>query len=280
MSDTLQPRLASRRPLRRSRRGATGTRTLTVLLPLASAAALVGLWALWVHAGDVSPQILPSPEKVLSAMASRSELLLPEALSTLKLILQSYALAVSLGVICAIAIVAVRPLELTLYPILVGSQVVPKIAIAPIIFVWFGLGTTSRLIVVVLLAFFPVVIAAVVGLRSAEQNRIYLARSLGANGWQIFTRIRIPGALPDLFAGLKLAAARTVGGAIIAEFLTPGDGLGRAIAFATYELRPDIALAGIGYLVVIGTAFFFVMTAAERLALPWHVSTRTGAAGR
>jgi NitT/TauT family transport system permease protein len=279
MSDTLQPRLASRRPLRRSRRGATGTRTLTVL-PLASAAALVGLWALWVHAGDVSPQILPSPEKVLSAMASRSELLLPEALSTLKLILQSYALAVSLGVICAIAIVAVRPLELTLYPILVGSQVVPKIAIAPIIFVWFGLGTTSRLIVVVLLAFFPVVIAAVVGLRSAEQNRIYLARSLGANGWQIFTRIRIPGALPDLFAGLKLAAARTVGGAIIAEFLTPGDGLGRAIAFATYELRPDIALAGIGYLVVIGTAFFFVMTAAERLALPWHVSTRTGAAGR
>jgi NitT/TauT family transport system permease protein len=250
---------------------------LLVLLPLTVAIALIGAWELWVNVGEVSPQILPSPIDVGRAIHERFDILLAEAWTTLKLILVGYLLAVVIGLLCAVAIVAFRPLELSLYPVLVASQVIPKIAIAPIIFVWFGLGTTARLIVVVLLAFFPIVIAGVAGLRSVEVNKLYLARSLGASEFQIFTRIRMPQALPEIFGGLKLAAARAVGGAIIAEFLTPGPGLGRSIALATYELRPDVALAGIAYLVVIGTVFFFAMAALERVAIPWHVSVRSPA---
>jgi NitT/TauT family transport system permease protein len=126
----------------------------------------------------------------------------------------------------------------------------------------------------VLLSFFPVVIATVVGLKSVEPAKLYLARSMGASALQTFVKIRIPQSLPDVFGGLKLAATRAVGAAIVAEFISSGEGLGRAIFLATYDLRPDIALAGIGYLVAVGLVFFFAVAGAERLLIPWHVSVR------
>ncbi len=249
-------------------------RPLRVALPIVIALGLVGLWELWVRVGDVSPLILPAPHTIAEQMGERFDILLPEAWTTVQVMIEGFLIASIAGLTMAVLIVAFRPVELTLYPLLVGSQVIPKIAIAPIIFIWFGLGTPSRLIVVVLLSFFPVVIASVVGLKSIEGNKLFLAQSVGAGELQTFVRFRIPNALPDIFAGLKLAATRAVGGAIIAEFLTPGPGLGRSIYLATSELRPDVALAGIAYLVILGLAFFFLVAAIERLAIPWHVSVR------
>jgi NitT/TauT family transport system permease protein len=197
---------------------------------------------------------------------------------TIKEIVVGYTIAVVLGLLFAILIVAIRPIEKTVYPILVASQVIPKIALAPLIFIWFGLSDTSRIIIVVMLSFFPVVIAAVVGLKSVEPAKLYLARSMGAGEIQTFVKIRIPQAMPDTFGGLKLAATRAVGAAIVAEFISSGEGLGRAIFLATYDLRPDIALAGIAYLVVVGLVFFFVVAGLEKLLIPWHASVRV--AGR
>lgn len=249
-------------------------RAFRIAFPVAIAICLVAVWELWVHVGSVSPLILPSPLDVLARMGDMADSLLPAAGTTVKTMLIGFAIAVGVGIAAGVLIVAFRPVDLTLTPVLVASQVVPKIAVAPIIFIWFGLGGTSRLILVVLLAFFPVVIGTIAGLKSVSPNTLHLARSLGAGPVATFVRFRFPHALPEIFGGLKLAATRAVGATIIAEFLTPGPGLGRTIFLSTSELHPDIALAGIGYLVVIGVVFFFALAGLERIALPWHASVR------
>lgn len=249
-------------------------RAFRLAFPITIAAFLVVVWELWVRFGDVSPLILPSPIDVLARMGDQASAMLPDAGVTARTMVLGFAIAVATGVLCGVAIVAFRPVHLTLMPVIVASQVIPKISIAPIIFIWFGLDMTSRLILVVLLAFFPVVVGTVAGLRSISPSTLHLARSIGTGPVATFVRFRFPTALPEIFSGLKLAATRAVGATIIAEFLTPSPGLGRRIFLATSELHPDIALAGIGYLVVIGVAFFFCLAALERIALPWHASVR------
>ena len=249
-------------------------RSVRVLAPAAVAAVLILTWQLWVELGDVSPIVLPSPSSVAARMWDQWAVLSPEAWVTIREIVYGFVIAAIFGFVCAVLIVAVRPIELTVYPILVASQVIPKIAIAPLIFIWFGLSFTARVIIIVMLAFFPIVIASVIGLKSVNPTTLHLARSTGASSFTTFVKIKIPAAMPDVFGGLKLAATRVVGAAIVAETISAGEGLGRAIFLATYELRPDIALAGIGYLVVIGLVFFFAVALAERLIIPWHVSVR------
>jgi NitT/TauT family transport system permease protein len=261
-------------PKRRTARYARWT--LHSLAPALAAVGIVALWELWVRLGDVDPLVLPAPSEIAARMVDRADILWDEALVTVQEIAVGFSIATVLGLVCALLIVAVRPIELTVYPSLVASQVIPKIAIAPLIFIWFGLGNTSRIIIVVLLSFFPIVIAGVVGLKSLEPSKLHLARSIGAGTFATFVKFRIPQALPDVFGGLKLAATRAVGAAIVAEFISSGEGLGRAIFLATYDLRPDVALAGVGYLVVIGVASFFAVALAERLMVPWHVSVRAG----
>lgn len=274
MADTAYERATPEAPRGSWRSHPLSGATLRVVLPVAVLACIVAAWEIWVQVGDVSPLIVPSPLDVIERMGDMAGSLLPDAGTTVKTMLIGFAIASAAGVTAGLAIVAFRPVDLTLTPVLVASQVIPKIAIAPIIFIWFGLGSTSRLILVVLLAFFPVVIGTISGLKSVSTNTLHLARSLGAGQIATFARFRLPHALPDIFGGLKLAATRAVGATIIAEFLTPGPGLGRTIFLSTSELHPDIALAGIGYLVVIGVAFFFALSTLERLALPWHASVR------
>ena len=273
MSDTAIE-IGSARPPRAAGRGRA--RAIHVSAPLLVACGLLGLWELWARVGNVSPLLLPKPSAVFSQMVGRIDILAPEAWTTLHEVLVGFGIAASAGLFLAVAIAAFRPVELTIYPILVATQVIPKIAIAPVILILFGLGNTSRIIIIVSLAFFPVVISTVVGLKSVEETKIHLARSLGAGKFQIFLKLRIPQSLPDAFGGLKLAATRAVGAAVISEFITPGPGLGRVILISSSELRPDISMACIGYLVVIGIAFFFTMTCIERLVMPWHVTFRGG----
>jgi NitT/TauT family transport system permease protein len=262
-------------PSARAVRARTG-RTLAVrlLAPVALAACVIGLWQLWVAVGNVDPAILPPPSDVFRQIAKAFDQLFPAAWITVQTILTGLGIASGCGLLLALLIAAFRPLELSIYPLLIASQVVPKIAIAPVIFVIVGLNQNARLIIVVLLSFFPIVISSVVGLRSIDPTRIYLARSLGANVFQQFWRFRIPHALPDVFSGLKLGVTRAVGAAIIAEFISTGTGLGRSILLATFQQRPDIALAGVAYMVVIGVFFFFALGWLERIAIPWHASVR------
>ncbi len=252
-------------------------RAVRVFAPLLVGFGLIVVWELYVKLAHVNHFLLPTPTAVFGNVFSEAHLILPASWITVKEILEGYAIAAVGGVVLAILIVAFRPVELTIYPILVGSQVIPKLALAPVILILFGEGHTSRIIIIVSLAFFPVVISTVVGLKSVEQNKFHLANSIGANAVQKFVKIRIPQSTPDMFGGLKLAATRAVGGALVAEFITPGNGLGRLIQITSSELRPDISIACIVYLVLFGVLLFFTVSGAERLLTPWHVSNRRGA---
>ena len=274
MSDTALD-VGLSQPSRTPGRGTS--RVVRLVAPLLVALGLIVLWEIYVKLGHVSHFLMPTPTAVFGNVFSEAHLILPGSWITVKEILEGYVIAAVGGVVLAIAIVAFRPVELTIYPILVGSQVIPKLALAPVILILFGEGHTSRIIIIVSLAFFPVVISTVVGLKSVEQVKFQLADSIGANPVQKFVKFRIPQSTPDMFGGLKLAATRAVGGAIVAEFITPGNGLGRLIQLTASELRPDISMACIVYLVLFGVILFFVVSAAERIVTPWHVSNRRGA---
>jgi NitT/TauT family transport system permease protein len=174
----------------------------------------------------------------------------------------------------AILIVSSRPFEKSFYPLLVASQVIPKVAIAPLFLVWFGFGLLPKVLIVFLIAFFPIVINSVIGLRSMEIEKHYLAQSMGANRWQVFVKLQLPNALPSMFGGLKVAATLSVIGAIVGEFVGSDDGIGSILMTAIGSVDTVTLFAGVGYLTIMGILIFVLMDVLERLLIPWHISRR------
>jgi NitT/TauT family transport system permease protein len=152
--------------------------------------------------------------------------------------------------------------------------VVPKIAIAPLFLVWFGFGMLSNVLITFLMAFFPIVIAAVVGLQATEIEKLYVARAAGASKLQLFWLVRLPNALPAIFGGMKVSITLAVVGALVGEFVAAEHGVGRLILSASGNMDTELLFAGIFALVVIGVVLFLVMEGLEKLALPWHISQR------
>ena len=159
-------------------------------------------------------------------------------------------------------------------PWLVLSQTFPKVALAPLIVVWFGLGVVPKLVITFLVAFFPVVISSVVGLRSIERDMVELAQSLRATRSQMFWHFRLPLALPNIFAGLKVAVAFSVVGAVIAEWVGANEGLGYLLLQANANLDTPLLFSVLVALTVIGLVLYYGVEAVERLAMPWHVSAQ------
>jgi NitT/TauT family transport system permease protein len=152
--------------------------------------------------------------------------------------------------------------------------VVPKVAIAPLMLAWFGFGMTPKIAIVITIAFFPVVINAVVGLRSASPQMVFLAQSMGASIWQMFVRFYLPNALPHIFAGVKMAAVLAVIGAVVAEFVGSDKGLGYVILVASSNFNITRQFSAIFLLSLLGMIFFWVIELIERRIIPWHVSVR------
>jgi NitT/TauT family transport system permease protein len=250
-----------------------GDRAATVLYPLAAFALFMSIWELWVRIGDVSPFILPPPSEIARHLTIFDQLW-PDLKATLSRTLQGFALATSVGFVLALGIVTFRPFARAIYPLLVSTQVIPKLAIAPLFLVWFGYGGLSTILIVFLLAFFPIVINTTLGLRSIELEKLYLARSIGAGWFATFFKIRLPNALPSIFGGLKLAALLSVNGAVVAEFISATSGIGRVLQSAAGDLDLLRLFVAIGYLSLFGLLFFLLMELLERISIPWHVSRR------
>ena len=155
-----------------------------------------------------------------------------------------------------------------------GSQVIPKVAIAPLFVIWFGFGIEPKIFVAFLIAFFPMVISTAVGLRSVEIEKLYLARSMGASAFQVFCKIKLPHAMPSVFAGLKLAITGAVIGAIVGEFIGADKGMGRVLLEANGEMETDVLFAGIALLSITGVLLFLMIDGLERVVVRWHVSQR------
>jgi NitT/TauT family transport system permease protein len=240
-----------------------------VLYPLAGFLLIVVAWQAYVDLADVSKIVLPSPADIVRVSWQRSDLLLRETVPTTLESLYGFALAVVIGVPLAVCVSSSRILNLSLYPILIATQSVPKVAIAPIILVWFGLGMQSKLAIAFLVAFFPIVVDTATGLQATPQGLMELARSLRASRWQIFWKVQFPAALPFIFAGAKVAVTLAVIGAVIGEFVGSINGLGNLLLSANSQLDGPLAWAALIWLSVLGIVLFLMVAGAERLLMPW-----------
>ena len=236
--------------------------------PLAGVVLLVAVWWGYCLALDVPTAVLPTPDKVAVAFVQRFDLLLKEGWVTLQETMLGFALALGIGLPMAVAIANSRRLNLMFYPLLVGLQSVPKVALAPIVLVWLGTGIESKLAIVWLVAFFPIIIDTAAGLRSTPRELVELARSLKASPWQMFYKVQFPAALPFVLTGAKVAITLAVIGAVIGEFMGSSAGLGYLLLSATSQLNTPLAFAALFALSFLGMAVYALVELVEVLLAP------------
>lgn len=245
-------------------------RPQAVLIP-AVFALFVGLWEWVVRRWSVPAFIAPAPSAVARSLVAgiQSGVYLEHFWVTLGEALAGFVIAAVAGIAIGAVIAQFRLLERTVYPYLVALQTLPKIAIAPLIIVWAGFGLSSKIIIAALVAFFPVLVNVIVGLKTIDQSKLELMRSLRASRWQIFRLVTFPNALPFVFAGLDIAVVFSVLGAIVGEFVGAQRGLGNLIL--QFNVTLDIAgvFAVLILLAALGIALHLVMQAVERRVIFW-----------
>jgi len=237
--------------------------------PLAGVVLIVAAWALACWLANIPTVVLPTPDKVLRSMIVRGDLLVSEGWVTLKETLFGFVLALAVGLPLAVAVANSRPLNLMFYPLLIALQSVPKVALAPIVLVWLGTGLESKLAIVWLVAFFPIIVDTTAGLRSTPRELLELADSLTATPMQIFVKVQFPAALPYVITGAKVAITLAVIGAVIGEFVGSSEGLGFLLLSATSQLDTPLAFAALFALSVLGVLVYLMVELAERLMAPW-----------
>lgn len=236
---------------------------------------VVALWELAVRLWVISPILLPSPSAVCEEFWKMPAYYLLNAGVTLAVTLIGFLLSVVFGVLLAVVIVSSKKIERPVFSLLVALNSIPKVALAPLFVVWMGTGPEPKVAIAVMLAIFAIVIDTVLGLRSVDPDMINLARVGRASGWQILTKVRLPCALPSIFAGLKVAISLALIGAIIGEFVGSSSGLGFAILTAQGQFDTPSLFVSLVLLIAMGSILFSLMEAIERLAIPWHASIRT-----
>jgi NitT/TauT family transport system permease protein len=244
------------------------------LLPVLALVALLLVWEWSVVMFHIRPFILPRPSQVAVALVVEAGQLMPAAIVTAEEIVLGFLLAVAIAVPLAVLLASARWIEDTLFPLIVSAQLVPKVALAPLLTVWLGLGMVTKLTVAFLLSFFPILIDTMIGLKSVETGKILLARSMGARAWDMFFKIRLPSALPNLFGGMKVASTLAVVGAIVGEFIGANAGLGNVLLIANSNYDMVMVFAGVTYLSAVGVILFVLLDVIERRTIPWHVSHR------
>ena len=241
---------------------------LTGWLPaMALAVAVLGAWEGAVRGFDVQRWLLPAPTVIAGELGRSGGLLLDHAVVTAGEMLIGFAVAAVVGAALAVAIASSRLLERSIYPFVIASQTVPIITIAPLLLVWVGPEQTSKIIVVALISFFPIVVNLVDGLRATEPEMVDMMRTLGARPVQVFVKLQVPVALPFLFSGLKVAAVVAVIGAVIGEWVGAQAGLGWLMKVSGPQFKTALVFAAIVWLSAMAIALFLLVVAAERWAL-------------
>ena len=244
------------------------------LRPLAGIAVFLLVWEALVRILHVPDYVLPAPTVILVNVGANWRSLVSAAAFTIQPMLAGFLLAVVLGVLIALAI-AFRPqVQAVAYPLLVFLQIVPKIAVAPLFIIWFGFGITPKVLLVFLLSFFPIVVAAITAFRSIEPEIIELVRSTGAGRVRTFRMVQLPHALPALFGGFKVAAALSATAAVVAEFVASDRGLGYLLMEYNGNLDTAGSFAAIFTLSALGLLLYGAVEVLEGWAVPWHVSRR------
>lgn len=239
----------------------------------ASVLILVGLlvaWEAWVQVGNVPRWQLPAPTAIAQELVNSWDLLWGHTLVTLQEVVLGFLAALLTGLLLAAGIAYSRVLERSVYPLVIASQTIPIIAIAPLLLIWVGYGIAPKVIVVALISFFPISVNTVDGLRSVDPDMLNMMRTLGASRWQIFTKLQVPASLPQMFTGIKIGVAVSVIGAVIGEWVGASAGLGYLMTYSQPLFLTARVFAAIVVLSVMGIALFLVASLLERLMLPWY----------
>ncbi|MFQ5912243.1 MAG: ABC transporter permease [Nitrospinota bacterium] len=244
------------------------------LFPILFLILVVAAWQAAVAIFDIQQILLPAPSAVAKSLAEDWLYLLQHSWITGGEVVLGFLASALLGVPAGILIVWSKTLERTLMPIFVTSQTIPKIAVAPLFVVWFGIGVLPKVIVSFLIAFFPVVISTSVGLRTVEMEMMDLIQSMNATKWQVFRKVRIPNSMPFIFNGLKIATAFATVGAVVGEFVGSDKGLGHVLIVSNSMLETPQLFAALIPLSLIGVLLYLIMAKLEKVLLPWHVAVR------
>lgn len=236
---------------------------------------LVVGWAAAVAVFDLPAFTLPKPTDVVARMFGDAGYFLTQAVPTVTAIVFGFLAALALAVPLAIFMVYNDIVRRAVYPLVLLSQLVPKVAIAPLFILWFGFGQSPKILLVALISFFPILINSIVGFQAVRPESLMLVRSMGASRWQAFRKIRWPWALPSIFGGAKVAATLSVVGAIVAEFVGANKGLGIVLINARGALDSTTVFAAIGWLTILGFLLFGGISLLERLLVRGARSSRT-----
>ncbi|MGP9503709.1 ABC transporter permease [Specibacter sp. AOP5-B1-6] len=247
--------------------------------PAVFVAILFVAWWVVTANGWVAPYILPSPGDTWDALANNAVYLGGHTWVTTVETVIGFAIAVVVGELVAVMMIYSKTVEKTAYPLILFAQVIPKIAVAPLFVVWLGFGMEPKIVVAVLMAFFPIVVSGMAGLKSVDPEILELTSTMGASSIKTFLKVRLPASLPQLFSGLKIAATLAVTGAVVGEFVGANEGLGYVILQANGNIDTAMLFAALIIMSLMGVLLFALIQIAEWFLIPWHSSRRiTGSA--
>ena len=245
------------------------------LLSAALLLAFVAAWQAVASLGSVDDLTLASPVETFEALRDDRSLLWDNTLVTLEEVLLGLAVSALAGMLFAVVMHLFRPLRDAAYPLLVASQAIPVVVLAPIFVLAFGYGIGPKLAIVALICFFPITVNLLDGLRSVEPELLKLMRSMGASRMRTLRSVELPASLPFLFSGLKVAATVSVIGAVFGEWAGADEGLGRLVLLGNNQLQTPRVYAGVVILTVMAVALFALTALAERVACPWNRKERS-----
>ncbi|WP_377297132.1 ABC transporter permease [Rhizobium sp. SGZ-381] len=234
---------------------------------------LILIWQLVADYGGLPPYMLPSPTEMLATLSETGNRWAQNAVVTMIEIVGGFALAVVIGVALALVFSWSRTALLLFMPLLVSLNMVPKVALGPLIIVWFGYGLITNMMIAFAICFFPVVITTAKGLSEIEPELLYLARTVRASRWQIFRKIQFPGALPYIFSGMKVSAVLAVAGAVVGEFIGSDKGLGYLMLQVQVNLDTASMFMAVLLITLIGVALYGAVALLE-----WLLVNRGGQA--
>lgn len=246
----------------------------SICYPLALLALTLASWELVSDIGLLPPYLVPAPSAIASRAWETKYLLWPHALVTTYEVFLGFFLSVAGGILFGAAIVSSRVLGQAFYPWLVVVQVIPKVAVGPLIVIWLGFGYLPKILIAFLLAFFPIMIATMHGLTSIERDKVFLLRTMGASRFKIFRYLLIFNALPEICNSLKVAITLATIGAIVGEFIGSNVGLGYVLISANGTLDTVLLFVALLWITVLSLAFYAGVSILQKLLTPWHVSVR------
>jgi NitT/TauT family transport system permease protein len=245
-----------------------------VIPPIASILIIFILWQVYIWIFNIPVYLLPTPLKILESFIHNAWLIFYNAKTSIFEATIGFLFSIPVAVLLAILVVWSRTIDRTVMPFVIFSQTVPKVAIAPLLLVWFGFGIISKVLIVFMMAFFPIFISMLSGLRAVDHEMLNLINSMRPSKLQVFMKLRIPNSLPFLLDGFRLAVVRSVLAAVVAEWISSDRGLGHLVLYADAASDAPLLFGTIALLAGMGLVGFLIVTALGRFMVPWYFAMR------